>query len=63
MVKIQSTRNNNNFDKMIVLKFKKGQNIRVITVANKPEFSGWKNNSFLFRPNPFIKYMDRSVHW
>ena len=30
---------NNKFDKMTVSKFKKGQNIRVITVANKPEIS------------------------
>ena len=61
MVKIQSTKNNKNFDKMTV-KIQEGLNIRVITVANKPELSSWKNNSFLFRPNPFIKYMDRSVH-
>ena len=62
MVEIQSTKNNKNFDKMTVSKFKRGQNIRVIMVANKPELSSLKNNSFLFRPNPSIKYMDRSVH-
>ena len=47
---------------MTVSKFKRGQNMRVITVANKPELANLKNNRFLFRPNPFIKYMDRSVH-
>ena len=35
---------------MTVSKFKRGQNIRVITVANKPELSSWKNNSFCRRP-------------
>ena len=50
MVKIQNTKNNKNFDKMTVSKFKRGQNIRVITVANKPEISSLNNNSFLFRP-------------
>ena len=57
----KSTKNNKNFDKMTVSKFKRGQNIRVITVANKLEISSLKNKFFISRPNPFIKFMERSL--
>ena len=46
---------------MTVSKFKRGQNIRVITVANKLEILSLKNQFFISRPNPFIKFMERSI--
>ena len=55
------TKNNKNFNKMTVSKFKRGQNISVIVVANKPEISSLKNKFSISRPNPFIKFMERSI--
>ena len=46
---------------MTVSKFKRGQNIRVITVANKLEISSLKNKFFISRPNPFIKFTEISI--
>ena len=42
-------------------KFKRGQNIRVIAVANIPEISSLKNKFSINRPNPFMKLMERSI--
>ena len=39
----KSTKNEKNFYKMTVSKFKRGQFIRVIAAANKPEISSLKN--------------------
>ena len=54
-------KNDKNFDKITMSKFKRGQNIRVIAVANKPEISSLKNKFSISRPNPFIKFMERSI--
>ena len=46
---------------MTVSKFKRGQNIRVITVANKPVISSLKNDSFPF-PSDQLPYTTIAVY-